>query len=142
RSISSSWIVNGTQWRAFRRWAIALGFATEAKGPSDRSRRLIPDATLAVSDSLPPAGLGLRARQFAQQLSARLPVIDGGALESVARDLGVRYDARGDAAFGPVVGYALERLEHRGWIRLKRGDDAAGRLSYRLGDVAKTFDEV
>lgn len=143
RAIGSEWIVNGTQWRAFRRWAIALGFAVEGKGATERARRLIPDPTAAIARCLPAASDEIiPARQFAEHLSERLPVIDGGSLERAARDAGVRYDTRGDATLGPVVGHSLERLHYRGWIRLRKRDDAAGRLSYLVDNEARTFDEV
>jgi hypothetical protein len=139
-------VINGaTQWRAFRRWATALGFATESR-PRTSSRRsvdlLIPDPTLAVADALPAMPPATSAREFVDLLAERVPAIDGSRLESFIRHLGVRYDARGEATLGPAVGGALERLDRRGRVRLKKSDDARERVSYRVAGQTRTFDLV
>jgi hypothetical protein len=139
-------VINGvTQWRTFRRWATALGFAT-ASQPRFSSRRsvdvLIPDPTVAIADALPSMPEASSAREFVDLLAQRVPSIDSGRLEAPASELGVRYDARGEAALGPAVGGALERLERRGMLQLKQSADARNRVSYRVGGQVRTFDLV
>lgn len=139
-------VINGvTQWRTFRRWATALGFAT-ASLPRGSNRRsvdvLIPDPTTAIEDALPALPAASSAREFIESLAQRVPAIDTGRIEAHARRLGVRNDLRGEATLGPAVGGALERLARRGLLRLTQSADARNRVSYRVGDEVKTFDLV
>jgi hypothetical protein len=138
-------IVNDTQWRAFRRWAIALGFAAAgnpAPPPSTPPQRLIPDPTAAIADCLPQMPRSLSARVFVDALAAEVPAVDGGALEKVLQERGLLYEARADAALGPAVGHALERLQRRGALTLHKSDDAGQRVSYRVADQTRTFDFI
>lgn len=139
-------VINGvTQWRTFRRWATALGFAT-ASQPRVAGRRsvdvLIPDPTVAIEDALPSVPPATSAREFVELLAQRVPAIDTGRLAASASELGVRYDARGEAMLGPAVGGALERLERRGRVQLTQSADARNRVSYRVGGQVRTFDLV
>ena len=139
-------VINGvTQWRTFRRWATALGFATasQPRGPNRRSVDvLIPDPTTAIEDALTALPTATSAREFVEALAQEVPSIDTGRLEGHASSLGVRYDARGEATLGPAVGGALERLARRGRLQLAQSADARNRVSYRVGDQVKTFDLV
>ena len=102
-------VINGkTQWGAFRRWATALGFGTASRPARNRLHRLIPDPTVAIADGLSAMPPSLSANEFVALLARRLPAIDAGALEAPLRDLGVRYEARGEATLGPATGHALE----------------------------------
>lgn len=136
-------IRNNTQWRVFRRWAIALGMA-EARSP-DRlggPQTISPDPSRAVADVLGRLQSSMAADVFLQALVAELPCFDTGALESTAIGLGVPYSARAGATVGPALGYALARLDRRGLLRLVRLDDASSRVSYRVGGRTESFDRV
>ncbi len=143
RSAGLGDVINGkTQWGAFRRWATALGFGTSSRPARNRLHRLIPDPTVAIADCLSSMPQSLSAQEFVALLARRLPAIDAGALEAPLRDLGVRYEARGEATLGPATGHALERLHRRGALQLEKSDDARNRVSYRVGGQARTFDFV
>lgn len=134
---------NNTQWRVFRRWAIALGMA-EARSP-DRlggPRTISPDPSRAVADVIGRLQPSMAADAFLQALVAELPCFDTGALEPAAIALGVPYSARAGATVGPALGYALARLDRRGLLRLVRADDASSRVSYRVGGRTESFDRV
>jgi hypothetical protein len=138
-------ITNETQWRAFRRWATALGFATASRPappPNAPLHRLIPDPTTAIAECLPQMPPSLTAREFVDVLSTELPTVDGGLLERVLHESGVRYEARGEATLGPAVGHALERLQRRGVLTLHKSDDARQRVSYRIAGQTRTFDLI
>lgn len=139
--------LNETKWRTFRRWAIDLGFAVEIdpkrfSGPSVLS----PDPTSAVADALSGMPERLSASSFVDHLGSLLPCIDGGALEATLKSIpvmsGVQYASRADATVGPALGYALERLERRGALRLVRADDASTRVSCMLRGRTEVFDQV
>ena len=134
---------NNTQWRVFRRWAIALGMA-EARSP-DRlggPQTISPDPSRAVADVVGRMQPSMAADAFLQALVTELPCFDTGALEPAAIALGVPYSARSGASVGPALGYALTRLDRRGLLRLVRLDDASSRVSYRIGGRTKSFDRV
>ena len=136
-------IRNNTQWRVFRRWAIALGMA-EARNP-DRlggPQTISPDPSRAVADVLGRLQSSMPADAFLQALVTERPCFDTGALESRAIALGVPYSARAGATVGPALGYALARLDRRGLLRLVRLDDASSRVSYRVGGRTESFDRV
>jgi len=138
-------ITNRTQWGAFRRWATVLGFATAsrpASPPAAPLHRLIPDPTTAIAECLPQMPHSLTAREFVDALSTELPTVDSGVLEQALRGSGVRYTARGEATLGPAVGHALERLQRRGMLTLRKSDDARQRVSYRLASQTRTFDLI
>jgi hypothetical protein len=140
-------ILNPTQWNSFRRWAVALGLAVSVTASTKRSV-LVPDPTVAIEDVLRGLqGEGaepkeMSAREFLDQVTRALPVLDSGALESAARAQGVRYLARGDALVGPATGHALERLARRGHIELKHRADAEGRVSYQVGGRLRSVDSI
>ncbi|SRR6266851_2252197 len=134
-------ITNSTQWRAFRRWAVALGFATDDK-LGGALHRLTADATTAIADCLPEMQPSQTAREFMDGLAVALPTVDGGVLETALRRRGIQYEARAEASVGPVVGHALERLNRRGWLRLQKSDDARQRVSYRIAGQTRSFDRV
>lgn len=74
---ASGWpISNSTRWNTFQRWACSLGFAWRSP-----SRRLIPDPTPAVRDSIPAifeSESTLDGRSFVAALGAQLPVLESG----------------------------------------------------------------
>ena len=107
-------IVNETQWRAFRRWAIALGFAVAsnpAPPPNTPLQRLIPDPTVAIADCLPQMPRSLSARAFVDALAAEVPAVDGGALEMVLQERGLRYESRADAGARPCCEQYVNRSQ-------------------------------
>jgi hypothetical protein len=134
-------ISNNTQWRPFRRWAVGLGLAI-GNAPRRGVQVLIPDPTIAVAETLPSLPPRSTAPVFLEKLAQRVPAIDHGVLERAAAELGVSYAARGDATIGPALAHALQRLQKRGSIHLRKADDASHRVSYRTGTGTGSFDDV
>ena len=135
-------INNSTQWRTFRRWAVNLGVAVANDPPRGAVQVLVPDPTAAVVETLPQLPARATAPDFLAALALHLPIVDTGALESVASALGVPYAARREATIGPSLGYALRRLEQRGVLSLVKTADASHRVSYRTSAGTDTFDDV
>jgi hypothetical protein len=135
-------ISNAAQWRPFRRWAVALGMAVRSTPSKSRRHTLSPDPTAAIEESLSDLSRSHTAPKFLAELAGLIPAIDTGRLETATRELGVSYAARGDATIGPAVGYALQRLNRRGRLTLRKSDDATHRVSYRLAHTTETFDDV
>lgn len=134
-------VKNETQWRAFRRWALSLGFTTRAE-PSAGKAVLVPDPTTALADLLGGMTGESTAVEFRRRLGEALPVADGGVLDTYLSSRGVRADARSEAMLGPATAYALLRLQHRGTVRLLSTADAAGRVTYRVRGTTKSFDRI
>lgn len=135
-------INNNTQWRAFRRWAVKLGLAVANDPPRGAARVLVPDPTAAVAETLARFPARATAPDFLATLAVHLPIIDTGALETVASALGVSYAARREATIGPSLAHALQRLDRRGVLSLTKAADASHRVSYRTASGTDTFDDV
>lgn len=135
-------INNNTQWRTFRRWAVNLGVAVANSPPRGSVQVLVPDPTAAVAETLPRLPARATAPDFLAALALHLPIVDTGALETVASALGVSYAARREATVGPSLAHALRRLDRRGVLSLTKAADATHRVSYRTAAATDTFDDV
>lgn len=134
-------IVNKTQWTAFRRWLVYLGFGTKIDA-SSRIERFSPHPTRALVDVLRALPRSMPARDFLDAVIVALPVLDGGLLNRHLNTIGVQVGYKGDAMIGPAFGHALDRLQLRGALDLVRSDDGRSRVTYRSGGRTRTFDLV
>jgi hypothetical protein len=138
-----SFIGTEEQWRAFLRWAQALGCATLAS--SSQGRRLVlPDPTGAIREELPAVGPdGLAAAEFRDALIKSLPILDGGRISDYMSSVRVASrDPRGDAMAGPAFSFALRRLHKRQVICLLQEADATYRVTCVLDGERWAFDRV
>jgi hypothetical protein len=137
-----SYIASPEQWRAFYRWAVALGCAEYSQ--IGNRRLILPDPTAALAEELPPIPpAGMPAREFHTVVGKALPVLDGGLIsEFMRRERAECADPRGDAMVGPAFSLALRRLKGRGVIGLEREADAGHRVDGMLHGKRWVFDRV
>ena len=119
---ASGWpISNAERWRAFQRWACSLGFAWRSP-----SRRLVPDPTPAVRDSI-PAIFGrettMDGRSFVATLGMHLPVLDRGAYREFVEQNWNRSSGSG-VTLSPATTDALQRLSKSGHLKIHDRADA------------------
>lgn len=119
---ASGWpISNDTRWNTFQRWACSLGFAWRSP-----SRRLIPDPTPAVRDSLPSifeSESTLDGPSFIATLGTRLPVLEHGLYRQfVEENRNRRSDSR--ETLSAATTDALRRLEAGGYLEFEDRADA------------------
>jgi len=119
---TSGWpIANSTRWVAFQRWACSLGFAWRSP-----SRRLVPDPTTAVRDSI-PAVFGsettLDGRSFVVSLGEQLPVLERGAYRQFV-EANWRRSSGPSMELSPATTDALRRLEASGHLAFEDRADA------------------
>lgn len=128
---------NPEQWRAFRRWAIDLGFATEL---GDRLHPdVVPAATWAVREM---AGGRLPANEFVRRIVAAVPVLDGGLIATYVEERLEAPRGLGDAVAGPLLYHIILRLEAGKMVELHRGDDADGTVAFAVHGTRVPIDGV
>lgn len=135
--------VNGRdQWRAFHRWASALGCAEYSQ--AGNRRLILPDPTAALAEELPPIpSTGMPARDFYAAMTKELPILDGGRISDFMRaERAECADPRGDAMVGPSFSLALRRLQGQGVIGLVGEADAGYRVNGVLHGQRWVFDRV
>lgn len=120
--------LNDTRWPGLRDWARFLGFAV------GDDAGLFFDPTMAVRSELTEivkSGETMPAAEFVEQLSRRVPVLDGGFYR-----LEVEKALRPDRWSGPPAGslstalsFALRRLQKQGVLGLVTLADAGSRLT-------------
>ena len=119
---ASGWpISNAERWRAFQRWACSLGFAWLSP-----SKRLVPDPTPAVRDSIPAifgSETTLDGRSFVTTLGIHLPVLDRGAYREFVEQNWNRSSGSG-VTLSPATTHALQRLNKSGHLEIQDRADA------------------
>jgi hypothetical protein len=137
-----SYIARPEQWRAFHRWAVALGCAEYSQ--VGNRRLILPDPTAALAEELPSIpSAGMPARDFYAAVTKELPVLDGGRVSDFMRAERAKCaDPRGDAMIGPTFSLALRRLQKQGLIDLGPESDAPYRVNGVLHGQRWTFDRV
>ncbi|MFB6698023.1 protein DpdG [Streptomyces rubiginosohelvolus] len=113
---------NDTRWLRFGYWATALGLAAAPLLRTDGRGPLVPDCTLALSQSVlelwQPNQL-VNAVEALQMLREHLPVLPGGG-----HSLAVGVPSPGDSVAGAALSFALLRGHDEKWLRLDHNDDA------------------
>ncbi len=119
---ASGWpISNDTRWNTFQRWACSLGFAWRSP-----SRRLIPDPTPAVRDSLPSifeSRSTLDGPSFMAALGTRLPVLEHGLYRRFVEENWNRSSDPRETLSAATTD-ALKRLGARGYLEFEDRADA------------------
>lgn len=123
------------QWRAFQRWAVALGMARRS-GRAASLSRLIPDASTAIADQFGSLPRDAGAREWLAALRARVPVFgDSETLKFLPK--GPEWETLpGGVALG------LLKLEKSGMLSLKSSDDASDVIVVGLGDVQRQVGRI
>ena len=118
----SGWpISNSTRWNAFQRWACSLGFAWRSP-----ARRLVPDPTPAVRDSIPAifeSESTLDGQSFVAALGVQLPVLESGAYRRFVENNWNR-SSESSGLLSPATTDALRRLEASGHLAFEDLADA------------------
>jgi hypothetical protein len=123
---------NQTKITAWRRWTQFLDLALEMPG----NLGFQPCITGRVARELSRSGLAraveLPAREVLSKLAARMPYIDGGALQTkVAGQMGVTRD---DRRVSRLLSMALRDLEDEGMLELRVRGDASGLIELAADD--------
>lgn len=137
-------IGNDTQWQAFVRWAVTLGFAEHDGLPSNglssnASATVVPDMTRAVTAILWSASWNgaVPATQAVSFLRGALPMVDGGRLAKALREDWNLPPGRRAAsnALDVMFSHALLRCEDEGVLVLQDWADAPDKVM--LSDCPK-----
>ena len=119
-------VKNDTQWRAFNRWAIHLGFMRTQK--SRKSGELIFPTLVTPFDSFFKScskGEVFKAKTLIKKLQKSFPMIDATDLAKEVDEF-ISFDRPGkDNRIGPVVYDALRILEEKGKIKISSASDKA-----------------
>lgn len=124
------------QWRAFKRWACALGLARQADMGKQKDYLLI-DPTHALNDVLHAMPSKAPADQWFRRLYSILPVLGEPRLIAALPSAGDQ--TRNVPA---SIALALQKLERAGRLRLVASSDASMPLVLRLGRGERRISEV
>ena len=128
-------ISTGEQWRAFQRWAVALGLARRCDQPN--ARVLIPDASTAVSDQFAYLPAASSARDWLTALRRRLPILGE---VSLTDRLPTASSGWSDLPTGLVLG--LLKLEKQGLLKLQPSDDSSDVVAIGLGPSVRQIGRI
>jgi hypothetical protein len=123
------------QWRAFQRWAVALGLARRCDQPN--ARVLIPDAGIAVSDRLNQLPSTASAREWIAALLACLPIVGDPSLTDRLPDSSSSWS---NLPPGLVLG--LLKLEKNDVLKLEPSDDSSDVVAIGLGPSIRQIGRV
>lgn len=123
------------QWRAFQRWAVALGFGRRFDQPN--ARVLIPDASTAVSDRLDELPIAATARDWHAALLRRLPILGE---PTMTDHLPTASGGWSNLPPGLVLG--LLKLERQGVLKLEPSDDSSDVVAIGLGSSVRQIGRV
>jgi hypothetical protein len=128
-----SLVANADQWRAFRRWALALGLAVRLKGKQREALAADPSAAIAGVLHLVKDG---PAERWFDRLFEVLPVLGG---EQLRRALP---DQDEDSVFSPALALAVRKLALREFIEAVPMDDSPQTVTLRFAGASWTIGVV
>ena len=128
-------ISTGEQWRAFQRWAVALGLARRCDQPN--ARVLIPDASTAVSDQLDKLPTTATARDWHIALLRLLPILGEANLTDRLPTA-----SGGWSNLPPGLVLGLLKLERQGVLKLEPSDDSSDVVAIGLGSLVRQIGRV
>jgi hypothetical protein len=126
-------VANADQWRAFRRWALALGLAVRLKGK--KREALAADPSTAIAGVLHLVKDGPAERWFDRLLEV-LPVLGGERLRRALPD----HDE--DSGYSPAVALAVRKLALRELIETVPMDDSPQTVTLRFAGASWTVGAV
>lgn len=124
------------QWRAFRRWARALGIATVAQGNGQEAYLLV-DPTRALLDVLERLPQHERAEQWFRQVHEILPVLGHPILVSALPKGSAR-----PQGIPASLALAAQKLKRQGVLHLDPSADASEAAVLRIGSQSWRIGEV
>lgn len=113
------------QWRAFQRWAFALGLARNVDVPG--TKVVVADASTAIADSIPHLPAIERAEDWLVELRRRLPIFGASSLLAA-----LPTPRAGWPDIPPAVSLGLLKLERRGVLTMESADDGRGVVTVGL----------
>jgi hypothetical protein len=113
-------IRNDTQWRAFQRWYLALGFAIRQRSSNNRLVAAV-SAVESIRLFAPRGDAPTSASQFVERLVEAVPMLGRADLVG-ALPTGARPQWEGTAS--PAIAQGLLQLEAVGALRFQPGDDS------------------
>jgi len=128
-------ISTAEQWRAFQRWAVALGLARRFDQPN--ARVLIPDASTAVFDQLDALPIAATARDWHTALLRRLPILGEPSMTDR-----LPAASRGWSNLPPGLVLGLLKLERQGVLKLEPSDDSSDVVAIGLGSSVRQIGRV
>ncbi|WDZ84712.1 hypothetical protein [Micromonospora cathayae] len=126
-------IINANQWRAFRRWTLALGLAVRLKGKAREA--LAADPSVAIAHVLYLLDDGPAERWF-DRLFEVLPVL---GREQLRQPLPYRNEHGG---VSPAVALAVRKLALRKFIETTPMDDSPQTVTLRVAGASWTIGAV
>ena len=126
-------IERSDQWRPFRRWALALGFARA----SETAKVLLPDASTAITGQIPFLPRAGSAAEWLKLLRGRLPVLGGQVMLEQLPAGGTAW-----TSLPPGLILGLLKLESAGVLSLESSDDASDVVALGLGGSSRQVGRI
>lgn len=128
-------VSNSSQWRAFMRWALALGIARRVD--SGKAKVLVPDASTAIADQLPHLQSNAKSRDWLAELRGLLPICGAQGLLAQLPDTRAGWND-----LPPAVALGLLKLEKAGKIALSPSDDASDVINLTFGAESRQVGKI